>query len=34
MKSPKGRNSLHDLWAFAQIDRVQQVIRPYIEALT
>ena len=34
MKSPKGRNGLNDLWAYAEIDRVQNVIRPYIEALT
>ena len=34
MKSPKGRKSLNDLWACAEIDRVQKVIRPYLEALT
>lgn len=34
MKSPRGRKSLNDLWAYAEIDRVQKVIRPYLEALT
>jgi len=34
MKSSKGRRQLNDLWAYAEIDRVQKVIRPYLEALT
>jgi predicted transcriptional regulator of viral defense system len=34
MKGPRGRKFLSDLWAYAEIDRVQKVIRPYLEALT
>jgi len=34
MKAPNARQFLNDLWAFAEIDRVQKVIRPYLEALT
>ncbi len=33
MKSPEGRKSLNELWAYAEIDRVDNIIRPYIEAL-
>jgi predicted transcriptional regulator of viral defense system len=33
LKSPKGRAGLDELWRYARIDRVQNVMRPYIEAL-
>jgi len=33
MKLSPRRPPLDDLWRYAQIDRVQQVMRPYLEAL-
>jgi len=32
IKSRKGRAGLNELWRYAEIDRVQTVMRPYIEA--
>jgi predicted transcriptional regulator of viral defense system len=34
MKRSPRRPPLDELWRYAQIDRVQQVMRPYLEALT
>jgi predicted transcriptional regulator of viral defense system len=33
LKSKRGRAQLDDLWRYAAIDRVQTVMRPYIEAI-
>lgn len=33
IKSRKGRAGLNELWRYAEIDRVQTVMRPYIEAM-
>jgi predicted transcriptional regulator of viral defense system len=33
LKSRKGRARLDELWRYAKIDRVQSVMRPYIEAI-
>ncbi|MFC5769247.1 type IV toxin-antitoxin system AbiEi family antitoxin domain-containing protein [Thauera sinica] len=33
MKSRTSRSNLDELWRYAEIDRVQRVIRPYIEAI-
>ncbi|CAN7570771.1 type IV toxin-antitoxin system AbiEi family antitoxin domain-containing protein [Phyllobacterium sp. LjRoot231] len=33
VKSRKGRAGLNELWRYAEIDRVQTVMRPYIEAM-
>lgn len=33
IKSRKGRAGLNELWRYAEIDRVQTVMRPYIEAI-
>jgi predicted transcriptional regulator of viral defense system len=33
IKSRKGRARLNELWRYAEIDRVQTVMRPYIEAM-
>ncbi len=33
IKSRKGRVGLNELWRYAEIDRVQTVMRPYIEAM-
>jgi predicted transcriptional regulator of viral defense system len=33
LQSKKGRAALNDLWRYAEVDRVQTVMRPYIEAL-
>lgn len=33
INSRKGRAALNELWRYAEIDRVQTVMRPYIEAM-
>jgi predicted transcriptional regulator of viral defense system len=33
IKSRKGRAGPNELWRYAEIDRVQTVMRPYIEAM-